>query len=213
MPELRTIYPPYLWRRVVQFRFQRRFPQTPWLTEPAIRLLDGWIKPDDRGFEWGSGRSTRWFAKRCAHVTSVDHHKEWYDIVTKQLKEAGLSDKVSYHWVECDLTGADEPETHPYAEVINQHADASLDWILVDALMRETCMRHAIPKLKPGGLLILDNANRFVPNRFEDSFATIHSPRAEPPTPAWKKLLADLSTWRQMPTTDGIWDTHFWIKP
>ena len=213
MPQLSTFKPAYLWRRVVQHRFQSRYPQTPWLTESAIRLLDGWLNPADRGFEWGSGRSTCWFASRCAHVTSVDHHKQWYDTVTKQLKDAGLSDKVDYRWIECELTGADEPESHAYAAVIDEHPDETFDWILVDALMRETCMRHAIPKLKSGGLLILDNANRFVPNRFEDSFATVCQSREKPPTPAWEKLLAELASWRSMPTTDGIWDTHFWIKP
>jgi hypothetical protein len=70
-----------------------------------------------------------------------------------------------------------------------------------------------IPKLKPGGLLILDNANRYLPNPALGGYATVHEPRSEPRTPAWARLARELESWRQGLLTDRLWDTRVWMRP
>ncbi|MBI5865098.1 MAG: hypothetical protein HZB38_11445 [Planctomycetes bacterium] len=47
-----------------------------------------------------------------------------------------------------------------YVRAIDQHPDATFDVILVDGRARPACIQHAIPKLKPSGWLVLDNADR-----------------------------------------------------
>jgi hypothetical protein len=133
-------------------------------------------------------------------------------IGTKTLEAAKLMRKVTYHFIPCDCTDVDEPANHAYANVAKTIQDNSLDFALVDGNIRAPCMQIIIAKIKTGGLLILDNANRFIPNRHLDENTTVHEPRFEPRTVAWRGIIDQLETWRWINTTNGIWDTRFWIK-
>src|SRR4051794_22381364 len=49
---------------------------TPWWTLAAIDAVESWIaarKGDVRAFEYGSGASTVWLARRCREVVTVEH--------------------------------------------------------------------------------------------------------------------------------------------
>jgi len=63
----------------------------PWFTQRANSLLPTLLKKPDVGLEFGSGRSTFWFARRVAALTSVEHNAFWHKKVSKTLKEQGLS--------------------------------------------------------------------------------------------------------------------------
>lgn len=210
---VRTFRPRYLWRRLAQRSFERRHPTAPWLCQNAVYFLDAWLRPTDDGFEWGSGRSTVWFARRCARVCSVEHNAKWHAVVAARLAAEGLSGKVVYRLVPCDHDEVDEPQDHAYAHVIEEYPENSFDWVLVDGNIRLTCLRAATKRVRPGGLLILDNANRYVPNFVDGDFATVHEGRGEPRTPGWTQALRELEQWRAVLTSDGIWDTRFWQKP
>lgn len=210
---LRSFRPAYFFKRLGQMRFEKSHPEAPWLAESAILLLDSYLKPTDIGFEWGSGRSTLWLAQRVAHLHSVENNRRWYGAVKKQLKAAHLSRKVTYQFIPCERTEVDEPSDHPYADAAKAIPDNSLDFALVDGNIRASCMRVIAAKINPGGLLILDNANRFIPNRYLDKHSTVHERRSEPRSSAWARMMEHLKDWRWINTTNGIWDTRFWIKP
>ena len=116
------------------------------------------LKPTDVGLEYGSGRSTAWFAARVGRMTSVENDAAYHASVKETLAAKGFAAKVDYRMVPCEFDDMDEPPTHAYAEVAREFADGSLDFAMVDGMIRETCMRAVMPKIKPGGLLILDNA-------------------------------------------------------
>jgi hypothetical protein len=194
-------------------RFEKSHPDAPWLAESAILFLDSYLQADDIGFEWGSGRSTLWLARRVAHLYSIEDNRRWFRAVKNDLKAARLADKVTYRFIPCECSEMDEPADHPYAGAANALPEASLDFALIDGNIRASCMRLILSKLKPGGLLILDNANRFVPNRYFDRHTTVHERRCEPRSAAWKQTMEQLKPWRWINTTNGIWDTRFWIKP
>jgi predicted O-methyltransferase YrrM len=61
-----------------------------------------------------------------------------------------------------------------YAEVIDDVVDGSLDFIVVDGHFREACLRRAVNKLRPGGLLIIDNTD-VLPETLLDSLRTADS--------------------------------------
>jgi len=210
---LSSLRPRYFFRRIRQIRFTKQYPGAPWLTEPACHMLDSWIKPADVGIEWGSGRSTVWFAHRSKHVLSIEHYPNWHQRVCGLLKESGVGDRVDYRLVPLDIGEYDEPANHPYCDAADALANGSVDYALVDGMLRMSCMRVAMRKLKPGGLLILDNANRFFPNISLGLPATVVVSIPRPLTPAWADLQLQLASWRSIFTTDGIWDTRFWIKP
>jgi SAM-dependent methyltransferase len=209
----RELSPSFLWRSWQQGAFHRAHPDAPLIVANAVILLDNWLRPTDCGLEWGSGRSTAWLAARLTHLVAVEHDQVWHARVSRQLSGGGLARKVDYRLVPGPAQQMDEPVDHPYAGVADELADRSLDFVLVDGQMRLRCMQKALAKLKPGGLLVLDGANRYVPNRFDRGFTTIQIRREEPLTDEWRQVLDGLRDWRWMNTTDGLWDTRMWIKP
>jgi hypothetical protein len=210
---IHSFQPAYFVRRIRQMRFQKLHPDAPWLSPSAVLLLDGFLRSTDVGFEWGSGRSTLWLARRVAHLESIEDNGDWHETVTQWLENAKLMDKATCRLIPCECCEVDEPPDHPYASAAGAMADESLDFSLVDGNIRAACMRAIMPKLKPGGLLILDNANRYIPNHQLGRSATVYEPRSEPRSAGWAQILDQLKEWRWINTTDGIWDTRFWIKP
>lgn len=208
-----SLRPAYLTRRLRQQAFQRRHPDAPWLTEASILLLDTWLRPTDAGLEWGSGRSTTWFATRVARLISIEENRFWFESVSEQLARRAMTARVDYRCIPCEHAEQDEPASHPYADVALAIQDESLDFALVDGNIRALCMLRVMPKLRKGGLLILDNANRYVPNRHMGGHSTIHEARDLPRTRLWEEILTALRDWRSINTSDGIWDTRVWMRP
>lgn len=77
----RLRHPGQLWPRIRYWWWERRNPDKPWLTPGAVAFLDGHLTPEMAGLEFGSGRSTAWFARKLARLVSVEHHEEWFKIV------------------------------------------------------------------------------------------------------------------------------------
>ena len=209
----KKLYPPYLWRHLVQQAFHRQYPGTPLIVANAVMILHEWLRPTDRGLEWGSGRSTTWLAGRLAHLVSVEHDPAWHARVGAELVAKGVAGKVDYRLIVAPGGQMDEPAGHAYAAVADEFPDDSLDFILVDGQMRRRCAERALAKLKPGGLLVLDGANRYLPNRLEGGFTTIQYRRSEVLDQEWRALAERLAGWRAMNTSDGLWDTRLWVKP
>ena len=57
----------------------------PWLTYPAIDFLSQFDFSDLSVFEWGSGFSTLWWAKRCKHITTVELNPAWLPYIKTLL--------------------------------------------------------------------------------------------------------------------------------
>ena len=150
----------YLMARTKLWFYEKRYPARPWMTSQAVEFLSLWLKPTDVGFEWGSGRSTLWFAKRVQRLTSVEHDRRWHTIVQRQLQNQGIQN-VSYHLIEL------ENDTYPeqYVHAIDAVGDAQLDFVIVDGRLRGECALAALGKLRPGGILLIDNAERYLMNQ------------------------------------------------
>lgn len=206
------LHPPFLWRWLVQQQFQKRHSDAPVMVANAVFTLNAWLRPTDRGLEWGSGRSTAWLAARCGHLVTVEHDPDWHARTCGELEAAGVADKVDYRLVPAEGGQMDEPRDHPYAAVADGFEDGSLDFAIVDGQMRLRCAEKAIDKVKPGGLLVLDGANRYLPNRVGLAHTTIKIFRDVPLNDEWQRVLDRLSSWRAIHTSDGLWDTRFWVR-
>jgi hypothetical protein len=213
MVQLSDLPPNHLWRYLVQRYFQRTYPDTPVVVANASVLLDAWLRPTDRAFEWGSGRSTTFFARRVGSLVSIEHDAAWYDQVKRRLKHDGVSDKVDYRLIPAPGDQMHEPENSPYAMAIDEIPDGSLDFVIVDGQMRLRCAERALGKLKPMGLLVIDGANRYLPNPFEGGHTTLRVWRDEPLNDEWRALAERLKDWRAIHTTDFLWDTRMWVRP
>lgn len=181
-------------------------PDAPWLTKHAISLLDDWLKPTDIGLEWGSGRSTVWFAKRVARIVSIEHDEDWYSKVKRWLDGQAL-DNVEYHLVPAadELVGATD---HPYV-TRPCVGNPSFDFILVDGVMRDHCVTKALTLLKPGGLLVIDNANWYLPHQTHSPNSV--GPHGKCPSQLWQEAATQLFSRRHFWTSNGVWDTVFFF--
>lgn len=154
--------PRYIRARARQALYQRGHPDAPWLTPEAIRLLDSMLRPSDIGAEFGSGRSTLWLARRCAHLTSVEHDEAWHATVLATL----AVEEITHVDYQCHPRDApDAPgDRSAYAQVAQFLGDESIDFALVDGLYRDDVTLFLLPKIRPGGMLIIDNVNRYLPS-------------------------------------------------
>ena len=182
--------------------FSITHPGAPWLCPECVYFLDTWLQPTFTGFEWGAGRSTIWFADRVETVVSIEHDADWYRRVQQSLLARPQNN------VDLKLIPADSAE---YCAAIDRFADGTLDFVLVDGVgeLRDTCALQALPKLRNGGALIVDDIHRYLP-------ASSRSPNAlradaPPATNAWADFSARVEPWQLRRFSSGVTDTAIWF--
>lgn len=150
----------------------------PWMTYDAIDFLEEITSEDKNVFEWGSGGSSIFFASRCKQVFSVEHDKKWSEILKEKLHNLEI-DNVILQEIEGEKTDNFQdlnPENaddfvskelkssglsyEKYVKAIDQYNLNYFDIIVVDGRVRNACVKRAIPHLKKGGYLIVDNSDR-----------------------------------------------------
>jgi predicted O-methyltransferase YrrM len=192
--------PRYIYNRIKLMIDEFLRPQWPWLTKEAILLLERLLRPDDIGLEFGSGRSTIWFAERVQKLISVEHGIYWIEKINKKLKEKGLVRKVDYR-----LANEDN-----YLDILNEIENNSIYFVLVYGLQRDICSLKSIQKLKIGGLLIIDNINWFVPNKsYFPSSKRDNNFESQIWQDIWEK---EIKNWRKVWTLNGVTDTLIAFK-
>ncbi len=200
----------YISNRLKVFIFEKRFPENPWLTKDAIFLLDKSLDSSMHGVEFGSGRSTKWFARKVNFLVSIEHDQEWYEKVSSSLRANEVSN-VKYNLCQINEYDENNGENSDYVCILDTFNDSSLDFVLVDGIYRSDCALKALRKIRSGGLLIIDNANWFIPS------STIapgsRNFQTGPLTNKWASLLDELSDWKMKWTSNGVWDTAIYIKP
>jgi len=126
-------------------------------------------------FEWGSGGSTLFWLEKGANVVSVEHDRQWYEMIKSTISNM---ENIDYKLIEpetnrrrSDVSDPSDPESYlsstsneqsyyKYVSIIDQYEDNYFDIVLVDGRARPSCIKHAVSKVKIGGLLILDNSDR-----------------------------------------------------
>jgi predicted O-methyltransferase YrrM len=201
--------PRYVCARTRLMLYERGHPSAPWLTPEAVRLLRRMLLRSDRGLEFGSGRSTIWLAQRVGHLTSVEHDERWYAEVSGRLRERALSN------VDYILAPRDEPAERggdsKYAQVALAFGDSSLDFALIDGAYREHAARYTLPRIKPGGILIIDNVNWYLPSN--SRAPNSRTPALGPDGQVWTEIARELAGWRRIWTTSGVTDTAIFVRP
>jgi hypothetical protein len=118
----------------------------PWFTYSAIFFLEQLNLSEKLIFEWGSGNSSLFFAKRAKTVTSIEHDPQWFETLLIQRK-----DNMELRFCEMGEN---------YTNAIHYN-DVEYDIISIDGEIttRLECAKQAIKKLKTNGLIILDNSD------------------------------------------------------
>lgn len=134
----------------------------PWWNRDAIAYLATHLRAGDRVWEWGAGGSTVWLVERGANVTSIEEDPAWASKVQQRCPDAdvrfigGTHDGVlrSRQWVRTEMFFDD------YVGSIDAEPDESIDVVIVDGRCRIDCVRRAVPKVRKGGLIVLDDTEQ-----------------------------------------------------
>ena len=118
----------------------------PWLTFDAIRAIEERLRTGQRVFEFGSGHSTVYWARKGVELFSVEDDAAWFGMIGTKLK--GVADVHLFF----------EQGMQDYVGRIGK-CDGLFDIVLVDGSFRKDCMLAGMPKLKSGGLLVVDNTD------------------------------------------------------
>jgi len=156
--------------------FKNKHKETPWIAQEAILFLQKELDKTMKVLEYGSGFSTLFYARTAGHVVSVEHNKEWYDLISAEFAKRN-ADNINYVYIP-----RNNPETFSDAELknkfpelkdfetsrhygdyfnfINTFPDEEFDFIMIDGRARVESFFSALPKLKKGGMIMLDNSER-----------------------------------------------------
>ena len=198
--------PRYALDRMRLLVYETLHPDSPWLAPDAVRFLENWLQPNHAGFEWGAGRSTIWLSKRVARLTSIEHDEVWFQRV-RQLHYA-----LPHNNVDLRLIPATDMSEDNYVDAISMYAEGELDFVLVDGLsaLRDRCTLTAIPKIRSGGVLVIDDIHRYLPSPSRAPLAL--PPNAKPLTEEWDFAMNQLSRWGKRTFTSGVTDTAIWLR-
>jgi SAM-dependent methyltransferase len=198
----------YFRDRLAYAIYRLRRPDVPWITPAAVGFLDEWLGPQDVGIEWGSGSSTAWLASRMGRLVSIEHDADWYRKTADDLARRHL-ENVQYVLAEV-ADGAGGPD-HPYVTAARKAPAGKVSFALVDGVLRDHCAKLALELLRPGGLLVIDDAHRYLPHASRSPNAL--GEQASPAGDIWQGVHDKLRTWRRYWTSNGIKDTVFYVRP
>lgn len=153
----------------------------PWLTYPAIEFLVQFDYREMSVFEFGGGQSTLFWAKRAGRVVTVESDPTW---CARVRELAGTAAEVHL---------ATDPSD--YVRLLSESSDCH-DVIVIDGIARRECCEVAPSRLKSGGFVVLDNAERY-----PDCTATLR---------ASGLLQVDMSGFG--PANDYTWVTSFFFR-
>ncbi len=149
----------------------------PGFASPMLADLRTWQMEGWRVFIWGAGdrpseHVISWFARRCAQITYVDWDQKWINQLQQFVNSLKLTNVKFYcHEIErleverkvfgrmAVNTFSDYGEKTTYVHSIAQ-AGIKYDLIIIDGHHRNTCTIKALDWIKPGGRIILNDANQ-----------------------------------------------------
>ncbi|MFC5380249.1 class I SAM-dependent methyltransferase [Aquipuribacter nitratireducens] len=147
----------------------------PWWTYEAVDAVDDFLRTREapRAFEYGSGASTVWLARRCDAVDAVEHQAGWAERVRQLLAEApGLRCTPVLHVPEIPAVPSGRTARTPsrapsgtgldfdgYVRTVDA-VEGTVDLLCVDGRAREAALLHALDRVADDGLVLLDDAQR-----------------------------------------------------
>lgn len=125
----------------------RQADPIPWMNFPVVRLLDDRLTKDMVLFEFGSGYSTYFFARRVRHVTSVESDEKWFARL-----QADMPANVVLIYKDIDVDGE-------YCRTIGSRGER-FDLVVVDGRDRVNCLKQSISVLTSRGVIVFDDSER-----------------------------------------------------
>ena len=160
-----AMHPAYLSRVVRHNVLGKRTPlelELPWFSYAAIDFLDRHLTGEMSVFEYGSGGSTIFFARRAQRVHSIEDNPRWFELVSEQLRQKGLGN-VTLKLYPFDFKN---PLGFQESDYLNALPAERFDVLVIDGSeewtqVRPFCFRLAETRVKPGGIIVVDDSWRY----------------------------------------------------
>ncbi|MBF9024374.1 hypothetical protein HKCCD6035_02315 [Rhodobacterales bacterium HKCCD6035] len=202
MKKIGHINATYIRNRVKLILDNKLRPHDPWLTRSSINVLESILRHTDVAVEFGSGRSTKWIAQRVQRLISIETDRNWF---------VHVADECAAHIDQGTLEILHIEEEQAQNEFIMSIQDETVDLCLVDGHWRDTCALNMLPKIKKGGVIVVDNINLYIPCAFSVSPFT-RRPDDGCASHVWSEFLDHVSEYRCIWTSNGVTDTAIWFK-
>ncbi|MGF1639092.1 MAG: hypothetical protein ACFCUU_18595, partial [Cyclobacteriaceae bacterium] len=141
-----------------------KIPELPWMSQKEQDILLEAIvslKPK-KCLEWGAGFSTLFFTKFLnpdATWQSIEHNKEWYDLMhSKSLPVSVSLFHVAPDNADYDIKISDG--TYKDFKSYVEKPKGKFDFILIDGRARSACLKKAFELINDNGLVVMHDANR-----------------------------------------------------
>jgi precorrin-6B methylase 2 len=136
--------------------------EIPWFSYAAIDFLEGHLRSEMCVFEYGSGGSTVFFARRTSRVTAVENNPEWHQLVSERLRAKKLPN-ATLRLCPFDFK---HPDGFAHSEYLAALDGEKYDVIVVDGSeewtqVRPICFSRAEEHIKPGGIIVVDDSWRY----------------------------------------------------
>jgi CheY-like chemotaxis protein len=156
---------PYRAGEVLRWARQRRQStiesRLPWWPFAAINGVAASLPPEAVVFEFGGGGSTLWLADLGAQVTVAEHDREWFEVLCQQLGDTATT-LLSEPSTEGTISSVKTPGKFfdEYVGLIAAQPAGRFDLVIVDGRARVECGLAAMSKIRPGGIMLLDDSHR-----------------------------------------------------
>jgi len=159
-----ALHPKYISRCLSHNLLNGKTPldlEIPWFSYAAIDFLEDFIQPQMKVCEFGSGGSTLFFAKRANSVYSIEDNEKWFELVSDRLKQKAIAN-VTLKLCPFDFKN---PAGFEHSDYLRAISDERFDVVVVDGSeewtqVRPICFETAQSKVKPGGIIVVDDSWR-----------------------------------------------------
>jgi len=147
----------------------------PWWSFRAIEYLDQLLPADVAVFDWGSGGSTLFWARRGAHVLALEHDREWARRVAEALDAERVRNRVDLRldpdWETKLRRSAEGGEVKWAGDDLSGFDLIAIDCGVDTADVRRECFRFAETQVRSGARILVDDVWRY-PDLVRDNRAT-----------------------------------------
>ena len=121
----------------------------PWVTYSFIDFISERLNKNMDIFEYGSGNSTLWYAKRVNSVISIEHDKKWFEKLKNNIPK-----NVTIYYKKLIYGG----EYAKFPKILER----KFDLVIVDGRDRVNCIKYSLDVLKSKGVIVLDDSERVI---------------------------------------------------
>lgn len=133
------------------------------MTDQEIKFFDNFFKPHMWVFEWGSGGSSLWWSPQVARWNSVEHDKDWFEI----LEQHTIPRNCKIHFMPLDR----EQEYINFPQYYLEFNKINI--FIIDGRLRLKCREMLTKNMRPGQLLFVHDSIRQSPSEEFDWYIDI----------------------------------------